>query len=83
MHNKVKGQCEPLHVCNMCVCAYNPWFKRRLDFSLLQQGPVDLSEEGMSLDGLLAALAHHAAQTLGRVFGHKLHTHIWMRSYFV
>lgn len=58
-----------------CECvSYNSRFKGRFDFSLLQQDPVDLSEEGMGLDGLFAALAHHAAQTLGRVLGHELHT---------
>lgn len=57
----------------MCV-SYNSGFEGRFDFSLLQQDPVDLSEEGMGLDGLLAALAHHAAQTLRRVLGHELHT---------
>lgn len=54
--------------------SYNSGFKGWFDFSLLQQDPVDLSEEGMGLDGLLTALAHHAAQTLGRVLGHELHT---------
>lgn len=54
---------------------YDAGFKGRFDFSLLQQDPVDLSEEGVVLDGLLAALAHHAAQTLGRVLGHELNTH--------
>lgn len=54
--------------------AYNTGFKGRFDFPLLQQHPVDLSEEGMGLDALLTALAHHAAQALGRVLGHKLHT---------
>lgn len=57
-----------------CVGSYDARFKGRLDFSLLQQDPVDLPEEGVSLDGLLAALAHHAAQTLGRVLGHELNT---------
>lgn len=58
----------------LCVGSYDARFKGRLDFSLLQQHPVDLPEEGVSLDGLLAALAHHAAQTLGRVLGHELDT---------
>lgn len=54
--------------------SYNSGFKGGLDLPLLQQDPVDLSEEGMALDGLLAALGHHAAQTFGRVLGHELHT---------
>lgn len=62
----------------MCLClslcvSYNPGFKGWFDFSLLQQDPVNLPEEGMSLDGLLTALAHHAAQAFGRVLGHELH----------
>lgn len=56
----------------MCV-SYNPGFKGWFDFSLLQQYPVDLSEEGVGLDGLLATLGHDAAQTLGRVLCHELH----------
>ncbi len=68
--------CVCVCVCSVCVCvSYNPGFKGWFDFSLLQQDPVDLSEEGVGLDGLLAALAHHAAQTLGRVLGHELHVH--------
>lgn len=55
-----------------CV-SYNPGFKGRFHFSLLQQDPVDLPEEGVGFDGLLAALAHRAAQSLGRVLGHELH----------
>lgn len=58
--------------CRVCV-SYNPGFKGWFDFSLLQQYPVDLSEEGVGLDGLLATLAHDAAQTLGRVLCHELH----------
>lgn len=57
------------------VCSYDAGFKGRFHFSLLQQHPVDLPEEGVILDGLLAALAHHAAQTLGRVLGHELNAH--------
>lgn len=53
--------------------SYNTGFKGRFDFSLLQQNPVDLSEERMGLDGLLTALAHHTAQTLGRILSHELH----------
>lgn len=60
--------------CARACVSYNSGFKGRLDFPLLQQDPVDLSEEGVALDGLLAALGHHAAQTLGRVLGHELHT---------
>ena len=68
--------CEPrAKIRDVCVCvSYNPGFEGRFHFSLLQQNPVDLSEEGVGLDGFLAALAHHTAQTLGRVLCHELHT---------
>ena len=55
------------------VWTHNAWFERRPDLPLLQQRPVDLSEEGVGLDGLLAALAHNTAQTLGWVLCHELH----------
>lgn len=65
------------HLCLLLCVSYNPGLKGRFDFSLLQQDPVDLSEEGVGLDGLLTALAHHAAQTLGWVLGHELHTNTY------
>lgn len=46
--------------------------ERRPDLPLLQQRPVDLSEEGVELDGLLQALSHNAAQTLVGTLGHEL-----------
>lgn len=52
--------------------SYNAGLKGRFDLPLLQQDPVDFSEEGVGLDGFLAALAHHAAQALGWVLGHEL-----------
>lgn len=52
--------------------AYNAWFERRPDLPLLQQRPVDLSEERVELDGLLQPLSHHAAQTLVRTLSHEL-----------
>ncbi len=55
------------------VCPYNSGFKGWFHFPLLQQDPVDLSEEGVGLDGLLTALVHHAAQTFGWVLCHELH----------
>lgn len=61
-------------ICERVCVTYNSGFKGWFDFSLLQQDPVNLSKESMGLDGFLAALAHHAAQTLCRVFGHELHT---------
>lgn len=65
----VKCGCQFAGVC----VSYDSGFKGWLDLPLLQQDPVDLSEEGMGLDGLLAALGHHAAQPFGRVLGHELH----------
>lgn len=52
--------------------AYNARFKGGLDPPLLQQDPVDLSEEGMDFDGFLQPLGHHTAQTLTRVLCHEL-----------
>lgn len=69
--------CVRTYDISVCLCAcvsYNPGFKGWFHFSLLQQDPVNLSEEGMGLDGLLTALVHHAAQTFGRILGHELHT---------
>lgn len=51
---------------------HNARLERRFDLPLLQQRPVDLSEERVSFDGLLQALSRHAAQTLAGTFCHEL-----------
>lgn len=56
----------------LCVYAYNARFKRRFDLPLLQQDPVDLSEEGVDFDGFLQPLGHHAAKTLTWALCHEL-----------
>lgn len=42
------------------------------DLPLLQQCPVNLSEERMKLDGLFQPLSHNAAQTFVWTLRHKL-----------
>ena len=54
---------------------YDTWFKGGPDFSLLQQGPVYLFEEGVQFDGVLQPVSQHAAQPLGGTLGHELDTH--------
>lgn len=51
---------------------YNSRFEGRLDLLLLQEHPVDLLEERVLLDGVLAVLGCHTAQALVRVLGHEL-----------
>ena len=46
--------------------------ERRLHGSVLHVDPVDGLEEGVVLDGLLAAVRGHAAQALRHVFVHEL-----------
>lgn len=51
---------------------YNSRFEGWLDLLLLQEHPVDLLEERVLLDGVLAILCCHTAQALVGVLGHEL-----------
>ena len=52
--------------------AYNFWLEGRFDLSGFEGVPIDVPEEGMCPDGVLAALRLHAPQSLLRVFRHEL-----------
>lgn len=63
--------------------AYNARFKGGLDPPLLQQDPVDLSEERMDFDGFLQPLGHHTAQTLTGVLCHELRKREYISYYII
>lgn len=56
----------------MDTFAYDARPERWPNLPLLQQCPVDLSKEGVKLDGLLQTLRHNAAQTLVGTLRHEL-----------
>lgn len=54
------------------VHTHDARFEGWSDLPLLQQCPVNLSEERMKLDGLFQPLSHNAAQTFVWTLRHKL-----------
>lgn len=56
----------------MGVQTHDARFERWSDLPLLQQRPVNLSEEAVKLDGLFQSLSHNAPQTFVRTLRHEL-----------
>lgn len=56
----------------MGVQTHDARFERWSDLPLLQQRPINLSEEAVKLDGLFQSLSHNAPQTLVRTLRHEL-----------
>lgn len=63
---------NPTATVSMGAQTHDAWLERWSDLPLLQQCPVNLSEERMKLDGLFQSLSHNAPQTFVGTLCHEL-----------